>query len=469
MLYGVGFMARYIPWLKQWVRNKREVEVIGQFEEFLLVTRFLPGSRLPTYLYCGYRAYNPFKFGSILLFSTMFYALFGVFLLKTFNIKIHPDDPFLKKMVSSLFIALMTILSFKQLVKAYQYKKKYKEWLRPFLISYTRLRKLEFWNSWFLYLPFVPYFISLLFKYRGFGVCLNSNPAIFMSGLIGEKKSEIDQLLQKYLPQNSLPTRELPSTKDGLDQLSYPLVVKPNSGLRGVDVGFVESQAELEEYTMKSKKSLVVQEYCSYEREWGVFYIRYPGEDKGRIFSITDKRMPFVLGDGKSSLYQLVMQNEILKVRFDWLFADGGPERSLNPHFIPYENEKFFLTRKGSHSKGCLFYDGEEFLAEAGPIAAALDRIPGFYIGRADVKFDSLDALREGKFIVIEINGAAAESTNIYDPSFSSRKIYQTLAQQWKHIFAIGSQNTERESKEQNVFNLFYEIFSYKGIIKRES
>lgn len=462
ILYGIGFLGRYLPFLKKWVDKKKKSGVIGQFEEFLLVTRFLPGSRLPTYLYCGYTAYHPIKFGVILLFSTLFYAIFGVLLLKFFNFNIHPEDPFLKKAISSLSIALVTIFSFKQLVKILMIKQKYGEWMRPLLIHVKRLKHLEFWNSWLLYLPFVPRFITMLIRYRGFGVCLNSNPAIFMSGIIGEKKSEIDKLLAHYIPENSIRTLVFNSQVNH----KYPLAIKPDSGLRGIDVGFVNSRAELEKYLSRNKKKIVVQEFCPYENEWGVFYIRYPHQQKGCIFSITLKQLPQVLGDGKSTLYDLVMQDEVLKLRYDWLFANGGPTESLDPMFIPMEGENYLLMRKGSHSKGCVFLDGKEFIANALPIARALDKIPEFYIGRADVKFNSLEGLKRGEFKIIEVNGAAAESTNIYDPNLSKKEVYRILALQWQHIFEIGSRNSKCLNNSDNVIDLFHQIFIYKGLMK---
>ena len=42
---------------------------------------------------------------------------------------------------------------------------------------------------------------------------------------------------------------------------------------------------------------------------------------------------------------------------------------------------------------------------------------------------------------VVELNGATAESTNIYDTDTSLVDAYRTLFRQWAIVFAIGSAN----------------------------
>src|SRR5207249_4459366 len=60
-------------------------------------------------------------------------------------------------------------------------------------------------------------------------------------------------------------------------------------------------------------------------------------------------------------------------------------------------------------------------------------KLPGFYIGRYDIRYRSDDELRAGKeFQIIELNGAASEATNIYDEGNSLWSAYNTLYRQWK-------------------------------------
>lgn len=459
MLYAIGFGAKHVPWLRKYLKSA-PANQFGAFEEFLLVTRFIPGTRLPTYVYCGFQGYNPIKFGMILSFSTLFYACFGIFLMEVIGFTPSANDSLVHRLTISLSIALVTIVFFKFGVKLYKYKRLYGEILRPLYISLVKYHRLEFWNSWLFYLPFVPTYIYFLIRHRGFTGCLNANPALYMSGFIGERKSEIDLVLRQYIPNHSLRTRLFNAERD----LKFPLVLKPDSGLRGIDVAFIENQDQLDKYVSSSKKTLVEQEYCDLENEIGVFYIRKPGESEGKIFSVTKKEFPKVIGDGKSRLFDLMLADSEIKWRFEWLFE----QPDLDANLILKRGEEYILTRKGSHSKGCLFKDGPELIESCESVARVLDKIPDFFIGRADVKYSKVSDLKNRDFKIIELNGAGAESTNIYDPTLSWIEVYSILYRQWKAIFEIGSFNSQRLNR-LFLGKFFFEIFRYKTNFKKRS
>lgn len=53
--------------------------------------------------------------------------------------------------------------------------------------------------------------------------------------------------------------------------------------------------------------------------------------------------------------------------------------------------------------------------------------------------------LRAGEcFQIVELNGAGAEATSIYDARRSLRGAYRTLFRQWELVFAIGAANRQR-------------------------
>ena len=78
--------------------------------------------------------------------------------------------------------------------------------------------------------------------------------------------------------------------------------------------------------------------------------------------------------------------------------------------------------------------------------ARDLTDISGFLARKKiDLPDASEDDLRGGKFFsIIELNGAAAEATSIYDARNSVWTAYRTLFQQWSLIFAIGAENRRR-------------------------
>ncbi len=98
----------------------------------------------------------------------------------------------------------------------------------------------------------------------------------------------------------------------------------------------------------------------------------------------------------------------------------------------------------GTHSRGCVFYDGDWVKTPA--LEAAIDRMSigydGFFFGRYDIRTPDVEAFKRGEsFIIVELNGVTSEATNIYDPANSLISAYRTLAQQWRLAFEIGALN----------------------------
>ena len=92
-------------------------------------------------------------------------------------------------------------------------------------------------------------------------------------------------------------------------QLTCPIVVKPNQGQRGSGVVMARTTEALQDALHQSSVDTIVQEYVG-GAEFGVFYYRRPSEPRGHIFSVTEKRFPMVVGDGRRTLEQLILDDE---------------------------------------------------------------------------------------------------------------------------------------------------------------
>ena len=92
-------------------------------------------------------------------------------------------------------------------------------------------------------------------------------------------------------------------------KLTYPIVLKPDVGERGTGVTIARTGEDMHSYLKTSVGDMIVQKYIA-GMEFGIFYYRYPGQSKGRIFSITEKHFPTVVGDGASSITDLVLRDE---------------------------------------------------------------------------------------------------------------------------------------------------------------
>lgn len=326
----------------------------------------------------------------------------------------------------------------------------------------------EFWPSQIIYIPVVFQWLFLSLKYKNTSLPLLANPTIPLAGMVGESKSEILSLAGAFARQTILPWVVLERTGESVERqlelalaamqskgFNFPVVAKPDKGCRGSGVWKVSDRDRLLEYIARFPRDsrFLLQRLSSYQAEAGVFYIRHPAELKGRILSITLKYPPQLLGDGKSTLRQLLLDDERasrltqvyfprLKPRLDDIIAAG---------------ERVPLVFAGNHCRGCQFRNGNAYITPA--LTESLDRllkdVSGFHYGRLDLRFKDMDALREGRNLeIIEINGAASEATHIWDPDTRLTEVYEALFHQYRTLFEIGHYWHQRGMKPAGLFRL---------------
>ncbi len=121
------------------------------------------------------------------------------------------------------------------------------------------------------------------------------------------------------------------------------------------------------------------------------------------------------------------------------------------------------LVETGNHAQGCIFRDGMHlWTPELEQAIDRVSRIPGFYIGRYDIRYANEEDLKRGEnFQIVELNGASAEATNIYDERNSLWSAYRTLFAQWRLVFAIGAANRARGHGSSSLVTLWREWHKY--------
>ncbi len=150
----------------------------------------------------------------------------------------------------------------------------------------------------------------------------------------------------------------------------YPVVLKPDVGERGSGVAVIRTDEELRRYLAANPRDTIIQRYVP-GLEFGIFYYRYPNERCGRISSITEKRFPEVIGDGRSTLRDLILCDP----RAVCMAAayEKALRRSMDE--IQSAGERVQLAELGSHCRGAIFLDGARLKTPA--LEAASRRIPG--------------------------------------------------------------------------------------------
>jgi hypothetical protein len=236
------------------------------------------------------------------------------------------------------------------------------------------------------------------------------------------------------------------------NHLTLPIVIKPDQGQRGAGVTIARTQQQLEECLASADFDVIAQEYVD-GHEFGIFYVRYPNTEKGYIYSITDKRLISVTGDGKRTLEELILADDRAVCMARWHLQ----KHEKNLYSVPAPGEKIQLVEVGTHCRGAMFLNGESIKTPA--LEAKIDEISksfaGFCFGRYDIRTPLLDEIKNGTgFKVVELNGVTSEATHIYDPANSLLTGYRVLMEQWRMAFEIGAWNRQRGVKPVSVWQL---------------
>lgn len=322
------------------------------------------------------------------------------------------------------------------------------------------------------YIPNIPY--ALVHGIREWNLAFYTavNPGIKNSGIGSESKYETLQMIpEEYIPKSVLHrTGDLAAkTLSQMSEigLSFPVIAKPDIGFRGLLVKKLTNETQLTAYLEKYAVDIIIQEFLTHENECGIFYYRLPNSEEGVVSSITLKEFCQVKGDGISSIEKLIEADDRVKLYSD--FINENTEIDLRR--IPKKNEIVRLSSIGNHSKGTRFINGNHLINQE--LHDSFDKlnhqIDGWYYGRVDVKYQSLEELYQGKFKILELNGILAEPTHIYDAEktsyFGALKI---IRQHWKQLYRIAVYNHKvKKVPYRKLFPFLREMFALKAYSNR--
>src|SRR5581483_1817313 len=261
----------------------------------VVFSRFTPGLRLPTYVAAGLLKTRFWTFSLYFLAAALLWtpALVGAAAL-------------LGKKLPHIGIAgpavLLILLQTSKLWPSWQTRRRLLGWIR-------RRTRWEFWPPWLAYIPVVSYIVYLGIKHRSLTLFTAANPGIPSGGFVGESKSAILSRLMRVPEWTTAAHPEAVYDFMSRRELSYPVVLKPDVGERGSRVVIAHQAADVLAYFETAAPKTIVQKYVA-GMEFGVFYHRHPAEPEGRIFSITEKHLPAVVGDGASTIRELVLRDE---------------------------------------------------------------------------------------------------------------------------------------------------------------
>jgi membrane protein DedA with SNARE-associated domain len=301
---GLYSLARYLgkPILQsRWLTRFADVATIErcqkQFNQrgslTLLASRFVPGTRLATYIAAGLFSMPLARFALVTGLAALLW-IGGIFAIaKLLGSQALLWFSFLQgkiaAMVFTAFLIGLALFIFRKLNRAPIWMRRWTHW--------------EFWPAWLFYIPVAVYYVWLAIRYRGFSVPTSANPGIATGGFIGDSKYEILQQLHQaaadlvadaYLIQGRTTTDRLLSLHRICREhkISLPLILKPDVGQRGDGVRVIRSMRAALEYLGEIEGAVILQRYAAGPCEAGVFYYRFPGEPGGTSSRLRRKFFP---------------------------------------------------------------------------------------------------------------------------------------------------------------------------------
>lgn len=447
----------------------------------VVLSRFVPGMRLPTYVAAGLAGAPLAHFAAIAVGASLVWTALLLTATVQLGSAILPLLGRYRWPVAALALAALVLA---QRRAAHHFDAAPRS---PRVTSWF-----ELWPPWLFYLPVVGWWLWLALRHRGLMLPTAANPGIYAGGFLGESKSAILALvppshrrwIAPWVVVRSKPGDD-PATAAAAALaaltaagITLPVVAKPDVGQRGAGVRPVRDRAALQSYLadFPPGHDLMLQQLAGSApatappaddlraaREAGVLWFRRPDDAHGEVFSMTLKVFPEVVGDGVQTLDQLIATDP----RAGRIAALYRRRHHAELGRVLAAGERFPLVFAGNHCQGAIFRDGTGLVTAA--LAARIEdiagAIPEFWFGRFDIRFDDFDRFLAGDDLtIVEINGASAEATHIWDAGARLGDAYRTLFRQFATLFEIGAANRRRGIRPLSAWRFLRDLRAYRRL-----
>ena len=457
VLYSIGrFLGhkaiRKAP-LKWFIKEHKVNQWAGWFSTpkgmlVVVSSRFVPASRVPTFVSAGIMKLNAFRLGLLLLVAALIWtpplmwvgykygaaAMDVLYRFKNNALWVILGLLFLLHVITHWMVPALTWRGRRQIVM------KVRGFLQPSL-----------WPAAVLYLPIRLGILGLCLRYRRLTAFASANPAFGrIGGFIGDSKSLLLRPFQR--DSRCCPTLalSLEDTKDGRVKEAtafaachgFPVVFKPEVAEDGAGLRFLHTQEQLERLVRGATEDFLLQKFIS-GFEFEVVWRRNAGQDDGHIMAIVQKRDVTVRGDGEQTLEELIWLDEVAVSRGE-LFIQCHA-RDLN-RVIP-AGQKVTLNLTGSYGHGarCLHRHDLITVELTTAMTAFAKRFPGLHFARFDLRAVSVEDLKAGRFTVTEVGGCCHVSSLLRDESLRFSRSYAVVWSQIKACLEAGAYNLSQK------------------------
>ena len=458
MLFARG--ALKWNWLASRMRPERMARGVRFFDKYgarwIFMSRFIPGSRVVSYLAAGAMGWNWKKFAFVLALATAVWTplLCGLTMLagRTVLGWLATYERHALWIMLGLLLLVWVVLKLALPMFSWRGRRLlYGRWLR--------LTRWEFWSVSVVYLPVSAYMLWLSVRYRGFTLFSASSPEIEHSGFAMDSKGDI---LALFADSGMLPAHaRLPWEEDRMGKLTrfmeqnglgWPVVLKPDIGERGRGVAIIRGEQQAGDYLNRCKDEVIAQEYVE-GLEYGVYYVRMPAEQEGWLYSVARKHSQSLVGDGRKNLEQLILDDPRAVAMAPYYLR----KFSARLDEVPGEGEDVMLAEIGTHARGAVFTDDRHEITPE--LTEAIDRVTraagAIHCGRFDLRVPSAEDLRAGRNIrILEFNGVTGEPAHVYQPGYPLYRGIIDLCRQWQFAYRAGHQNRAKGHRVSSIGEL---------------
>jgi hypothetical protein len=313
--------------------------------------------------------------------------------------------------------------------------------------TWEKISNWELWPFELRYSLITPMWAWYCLRSRSVWFFTPSNPTITFGGFEGEDKREMyEQLPPELYPKTIYvhPSTDFTSVKQQVQErgFTYPFIVKPDVGMKGLLFRKLDNEAELHTYHQKVPCDYLIQDLVDYPLEISVFYYRYPGQQKGIITGFIQKDLMDVVGDGKSTLMQLISEHPKARHRLEEMRIK---HKEHLDKVLPAK-ERYILTYAANLNRGARFTNLQHLIDN--DLLAVFDKLSHqttFYYGRYDIKCASVEDLKKGRnFSILEFNGSGAEPNHVYNSGYTLFQAYRVFLMHWKVLYRISKMNAQQ-------------------------
>ena len=307
-----------------------------------------------------------------------------------------------------------------------------------------KINNWELWPFGLRYLTIIPVWLWYCIRAGSAWFFTASNPTLTFGGFEGEGKKEMYDLLPTcsypktiYINKNDSYEKVLQLIKE--KKFNYPFCVKPEVGMKGLLFRKVDKEEHLRYYHENVPLDYLVQELIEYPIEASVFYYRFPNHKKGVITGFIQKELMEAIGDGKSSLLELILQHPKAKYRETEMRIKHADSLQM---VLP-SKQKYHLAHAANLNRGANFVNLQHLISEElTEVFDAISHPTRFYYGRYDLKCHSLEELAKGKnFLILEFNGSGAEPNHVYNAGYTLLQAQKEFLKHWKVLYKISRYN----------------------------